>query len=681
MPNRLQWESSPYLLQHAENPVDWYPWGSEAFARAKAEDKPVLLSIGYSACHWCHVMAHESFENESIASLMNEHFINIKVDREERPDVDHVYMSAVQTMVGGGGWPLTVFLTPDGKPFYGGTYFPAGDGLGMPGFPRILKAVSEAYRTRRADVKKTVANLEEALSTIRVKTDDRAQLTVSLLDQAYHNLIPYIDRQNGGFGTMPKFPQPHLLEFILRYHLRTGDAEALDIVEETLQKMACGGIYDQLGGGFHRYSTDAVWLVPHFEKMLYDNALLSALYLHAFQITGNVLYSSVVQETLDYVLAEMTAPSGGFFSSEDADSEGAEGKYYVWSEQEIDEVLGPKLSSLVKQYYHVTTKGNFEGANILYRSGDDRVADPVKIEKARRMLLQKRRTRIRQGKDDKILSGWNGLMIVAMAEAGCALERKDYLDAAVACGTFIDSMMTIDGVLMHSWKEGRCTVNGYLQDYAFVIAAYLALHKTTLDFIWLARALNLAESLVQQFWDEGTLYDAGNKHDRLFIRSRQLNDDAMPAGISSAVMVLMQIAGLTSEERYRTIAVQLLGEVSQKAVDMPLGFAWWLCGLDFYLAETLEIAVIGSLHNRQTQELARSLFRYWLPNAIVAAYDPSRGYEIDQVPVLAHKTPVDDRTTLYLCKGRTCMEPLTEPESVSEVLKNLALRSGPSGKA
>ncbi|MBU2608434.1 MAG: thioredoxin domain-containing protein, partial [Chloroflexi bacterium] len=464
MTNHLAGETSPYLLQHADNPVDWYPWGDEALSRARAEDKPILLSIGYSACHWCHVMAHESFENQETASLMNEHFINIKVDREERPDLDTIYMQAVQAITGRGGWPLTVFLTPEAKPFFGGTYFPPEDRFGMAGFPRVIQAVADTYHNRRPEIDKTTEELFAALSSEKAAPLADEPLTADILQEAYLALQQSFDARNGGFDGAPKFPQPMALEFLLRYFHRTRDTAAMDMIDSTLEKMAKGGIYDQIGGGFHRYSTDDYWLVPHFEKMLYDNALLSQVYLHAYLASGKPLFRSIAEETLDYVLREMTDASGGFYSTQDADSEGIEGKYFVWTPQEIAEVLGDEAGQAVCRRFGVTAKGNFDHGNILYVADDQ--ADASITKEAKSSLLKKREQRIKPGRDEKILASWNGLMLTSMAEAACVLDRQDYLAAATANGRFLLDSMMADDRLKHTCKDGQTKIDGYLDDYA-----------------------------------------------------------------------------------------------------------------------------------------------------------------------------------------------------------------------
>ena len=532
MPNHLINETSPYLLQHAHNPVEWYPWGEDALERSRSEDKPILLSIGYSACHWCHVMERESFENEAIAGLMNENFINIKVDREERPDLDAIYMEAVQMLTGSGGWPMTVFLTPEGKPFYGGTYFPPVDRQNMPGFPRLLLGIAEAYNTNKGEIQRVTQQLTEQMGRGSQVPRGTAILTVDVLHRAYSTLATNFDYQNGGFGMAPKFPQPMTPEFLLRYHDHGYNPRALELVELTLEKMAYGGIYDQVGGGFHRYSTDAYWLVPHFEKMLYDNALLARLYLHAFQITGKPLYRRITEETLDYVLREMTDSGGGFYSAQDADSEGEEGKFFVWTPEEIMDVLGEEDGRVFSGYFGVTSNGNFEGKNILNVPRDpeafaaEHQLDPEQLDgivaRGRTKLLEVRDLRVHPLLDDKVLASWNGLMLRSFAEAGAVLDRADYLEAAVKNAEFLTTVMCPQGRLLRTYRNGEAKLLGYLEDYSCVADGLIALYEATLDLRWLENAVTMADSMIELFWDEATggFYDTGSDHEALVIRPR-----------------------------------------------------------------------------------------------------------------------------------------------------------------
>ncbi|MFH0768648.1 MAG: thioredoxin domain-containing protein, partial [Chloroflexota bacterium] len=594
-PNHLANETSPYLLQHAENPVEWYPWRDEALTRARAEDKPILLSIGYSACHWCHVMAHESFENKETARLMNEHFINIKVDREERPDLDTVYMEAVQSITGGGGWPLTVFLTPEGKPFYGGTYFPPEDRHGLPGFPRVLMTVSDAYKNRNNQVKQATDQILKVLNSKVNSKTTAGQLTADILEQAYSAIKQDFDRENGGFGGAPKFPQPIVLEFLLRYHLRTREKDALEMVTSTLEKMARGGIYDQIGGGFHRYSTDNHWLVPHFEKMLYDNALLSKIYLHAYLVTKTPLFRRIAEETIDYVLREMTSPQGGFYSTQDADSEGEEGKYYLWSIDEIKNVLGDETAGIIGKYYGVTTGGNFESRNILHVTRNAQPEEPGTISQAKALLLKEREKRIKPGRDEKISASWNGLMLSSLAQAATILRRRDYLDAAVANGSFLLGSMTANGYLMHTHKDDQAKIDGFLEDYALVIEGLLDLHQVTFQGKWLKEAISLTDIMVNEFWDEsaGMFYDTGKRHQPLFIRPQNTHDGAIPSGPSSATLTLLKVNWLTGNDYLWEIARKSLESIGEDLSQYPLAFGNWLCALDLHLSNPQEIAIIG----------------------------------------------------------------------------------------
>lgn len=650
-------------MQHADNPVNWYPWGEEAFSRARSEDKPVLLSIGYSACHWCHVMAHESFENAEIASLLNENFINVKVDREERPDIDSIYMEAVQALTGSGGWPLTVFLTPQGKPFYGGTYFPPEDRHGMPGFPKVLTAVANAYRNRHSDIENSTGELLAAMSGRVNRSVTIEPLTVDIISKAYLALKQSFDVRNGGFGTAPKFPQPMTLEFLLRYSRHIEDTGSLEMVELTLEKMAKGGIYDQLGGGFHRYATDSRWLVPHFEKMLYDNALLSHLYLHGYLATGKQLYRRIAEETLDYVLREMTAPEGGFYSTQDADSEGVEGKYYLWTYDEIVQAVGEEQGKIIKYYFGVTSEGNFEGRNILHIAESTKTEASSKIEQARSTLLKRREQRAKPGRDDKILASWNGLMLYSLAEAAGVLERQDYLAAAVANGSFLLNSMIPDGYLRRTYKDGVAKISGYLEDYALVIEGLLSLHQATFSGNWLRQAIKLAETMIELFWDANKkmLYDTGNKHENLFIRPRSTQDSPLPSGPSAATSVLLKLAMLAGNEQFKQIASQSLRSVRDLLELHPFGFANWLCTLDFYLSTPKEIVIIGPRNSPATSDLLRPLYSMWLPNKVVAARDPDDPAPLSGLKLFEDRQMINNQPTAYVCQNYACKTPVTDP--------------------
>jgi uncharacterized protein len=668
--NRLSRETSPYLLQHAGNPVDWYPWGDEALTRARSEGKPVLLSIGYSACHWCHVMAHESFEDEDVALLMNDNFVNIKVDREERPDLDAVYMDAVQSITGSGGWPLTVFLTPEGKPFYGGTYFPPEDRHGMPSFARVLTAVADFYRENRGEVERAVGQIVAALERKDDVRKARGTLSLATLDRAVSALERYFDAANGGFGSAPKFPQPLTLEFLLRYHGRTGSEQALSMVTTTLEQMAKGGIYDQIGGGFHRYATDARWLVPHFEKMLYDNALLSQVYLHAYIVTGRPLFRRIAEETIDYVLREMLSPEGGFHSTQDADSEGIEGKYYLWTADEVRKVLGEETTRTVNGYYGVTVGGNFEGRSILHIPGNTPAEESDIIKLAKSSLLEARVKRIRPARDDKILTSWNALMLTSLAEAACVLGRDDYLGAAIANGSFLLKEVTSAGYLRHVYMGGEARIEGYLEDYALVIEGLLGLHQAAFDGRWLREAIRLTEVMVEGFWDEasGCFYDTGKRHEALFVRPRNVHDGATPSGSSAAALALIKVSRLTGNKAFEEMAARSLEAVQEEMSRSPLAFGNWLCALDFHLSPPREVVIIGPRGKPATAELLHVLCNTWLPNKVVVARDPADSAPVEGLGLLDNRAMVDERPTVFVCDNCSCRSPVSDAGSLERLL-------------
>ena len=680
MPNRLIDETSPYLLQHAHNPVEWYPWGDEALARAQEEDKPILLSIGYSACHWCHVMERESFENDDIAALMNEHFINIKVDREERPDLDAVYMEAVHALTGSGGWPMTVFLTPDGRPFYGGTYFPPEDRGNMPGFPRLVEAISDAYRTRRGEVLQSINQLMGHLGQSARMPRSLDPLINDTMHRAYQALAPAFDHELGGFGNAPKFPQPMIYEFLLRYHRMSNNPRALEMAEATLQAMARGGMYDQVGGGFHRYSTDRRWLVPHFEKMLYDNALLARLYLHAFQATGDPAYRRVATEILDYVVREMTDSAGGFYSSQDADSEGEEGKFFVWTLEELAEVLGPEEGELVAAYFGASQVGNFEGSNILYLPHDaDEFAtaaglssDQLEgvVQSVREKLLEARETRVHPARDDKVLAGWNGLMLQAFAEAAAVLDRDDYRRVAIDNATFILREMRPDGRLLRSYKDGQARVLGYLEDYAFVADGLLYVYELTFDRQWINEARALADDMIDLFWDEdlGFFYETGKDAEQLVVRPRELFDNAIPCGGSMAAHLLQRLSIFTGEQSYGQKAATTLRGVQNIVAEHPMGMGNWLAAIDFYVTPVKEVVVIGPQADSATRGLLETVHAGYLPNKVVAGGD---GTEADpSIPLLEGRGLIDGRPAAYVCQNYTCQLPVTAPADLLEQLNH-----------
>jgi hypothetical protein len=662
--NRLAGETSPYLLQHAHNPVDWYPWGPEALERARREDRPLLLSVGYSACHWCHVMERESFEDPATAALMNEHFVSIKVDREERPDVDAIYMDAVQAITGSGGWPMTVFCTPDGEPFYGGTYFPNEDRHGMPSFRRVLTAVAEAWRDRRDEALGQGRALASAIARQAEAPASEEPLTAELLQAAFAGLTRAFDPAWGGVGAAPKFPQPMTWEFALRCHLR-GMPGAGEMVRLTLDRMADGGMHDQIGGGFHRYSVDGRWHVPHFEKMLYDNAQLALLYLHGWQEFGDDRYRAVCTSTLDALLREMRHPDGGFFSSIDADSEGVEGRFFVWSYDELVEVAGPAVAA----WFGAAPTGNWEGTNVLWTPrppaevSADEGLEPTELERmveeARPRLLERREGRVRPGTDDKILAGWNALAIRAFAEAGRALDEPRYVDAAVTAGEFVlRELRRPDGRLLRTWREGRAGGPAYSDDVALMAVACLTLHETTLDPRWYAEARTLAGDLVRLFRDEsnGGFFQTGTDAEQLVVRPKELFDNAVPSGNSAAAEALLRLGLLEGDaelERAGVSALRLAREGMHRA---PTGFGHALCALDLYLSSPREVAIVGSADDQATRALAGRVWSSFRPNLVLAAGPP----DAPGIPLLEGRGLVDGRPAAYVCERFACRRPVTD---------------------
>tara|TARA_B100000029_G_scaffold516813_1_gene634897 strand:- start:78592 stop:80673 length:2082 start_codon:yes stop_codon:yes gene_type:complete len=682
--NRLAGETSPYLLQHAFNPVNWYPWGEEALEKAKTEDIPIMLSIGYSACHWCHVMAHESFENEEIAALMNQYFVNIKIDREERPDLDDIYMNAVTTMTGSGGWPMTVFLTPELKPFYGGTYFPPKDQYGRPGFPQILKAVSQFYHQRRSEAEMQGDKLVERLVELNGFTLQTKTLDIELLDRASDGISASYDDLNGGFGTSPKFPPSMTLSFLLRDNHRTGRKSSLDIVVNSLKKMAKGGIYDHLGGGFHRYSVDEKWLIPHFEKMLYDNALLLRTYTEAFQATGEPLFRNTVTETGFYIIREMLKPNGGFYATQDADSEGEEGKFYVWTPGEIQAILGEERSTLFTQYYGVDDVGNFEhGASVLHQKvelealADSHNLDPEELwsilGEDRCKLLNHREKRIKPGRDEKIMTDWNGLMIGSLARASRIFAEPLFLDSAVDSINFILKELYKDGRMLHVYKDGRAKFNGYLDDYVFTISALLDLYEATFDLNWFLHAVNLMDRTLEQFWDskKNGFFYTSNDHEKLIVRPKTPYDNAIPSGNAIAIHNLLRLATFTGKHEYREKAELGLSLFSDYMATAPGGFGQLLSGLDWFLDTPVEIAIIGSLEDPRTQAMLKFIDHTFLPNKVLAVQDISKPESniSDYIPLLANKKAIGGVPTTYVCKDFVCQNPVTTVEELARLLK------------
>ena len=686
--NRLIKETSPYLLQHAHNPVDWFPWSEEAFEIAGREQKPVLLSIGYSACHWCHVMEHESFENGAIAKLMNENFVNIKVDREERPDLDQIYMNAVQMMTHHGGWPMTVFLTPEGVPFYAGTYFPPEDRYNMPGFPRVLISVAEAYRERPDDVQQTAASVLSELKRATAAIESNEILSTDLLEAAYRGIIKNYDPNNGGFGGAPKFPPAMSLEFLLHTWHRTANPQALEIVSYTCRKMAEGGIYDHLGGGFHRYSTDARWLVPHFEKMLYDNALLSRLYIHYYQVTHDEFARAVAEGILDYVVREMTDALGGFYSTQDADSEGVEGKFFVWSLDEVKELLGERDAALFAAYYNVTEEGNFEGANILNVTRD--LADVARAEnvtpeqlsetldKARKTLFAAREKRVKPARDEKVLTAWNGLMLASFAVAGAILNRPDYTEVAKHNARFVLDNLRKDGLLLRTYKDGQAKLNAYLEDYAFYVDGLLTLFETTGELGWFSEACALADTMIAEFWDEqeGGFFYTGRSHEDLIVRSKDFFDNATPSGNSVAAEVLLRIGLLTDNDYYKRRAATILRLTAPAVRRYASGFGRMLCTLDFHLGSPKEIAIIGFPGSAETQSLVKEIWKQYLPNKVVAEATPDDPKAADLIPLLRDHPQLQNKPTAYVCEHFICKQPVTTPGELASQLTVAAATTG-----
>jgi uncharacterized protein YyaL (SSP411 family) len=680
--NRLAGETSPYLLQHAHNPVDWYPWGPEALARAQAEDKPIFLSIGYSACHWCHVMERESFEDPAIAALMNEHFVNIKVDREERPDLDQIYMNAVQAMTGHGGWPMSVFLTPDLEPFFGGTYYPPTDARGLTGFPRVLLGVHRAWDERRDEIRDSAAAMTEQLRGMATIPKGSGPLEAALLDRAARAILRNFDPVHGGFGRAPKFPHPMDLRVLMRHHARTGDPHALHAVRHTLDKMARGGIYDHLGGGFARYSTDERWLVPHFEKMLYDNALLTSTYLEAFQLTREADFGRVARETMDYVLGRMTGPEGAFSSTEDADSEGVEGKYYVWSLAEVADVLGAERAKPFAYVYDVTEPGNWEGHNILNLPrtigqaakllGRDEGELRAELDSARAQLLAVRRRRIPPGQDTKVLVSWNGLMIAALAEGGRILRDERYLDAAGrAAGFLLDRMRRDDGRLLHTFREGRARLDAYLDDYADLVDGLTRLYEATGEPRWIESALELARVMIEEFSDpaHGGFFYTGHHHEALIARQKDFYDNATPSGNGMAATALVRLGALTGRDDLTQAGRSALESVQLVLEREPAAGGQSLIALDFLLGSTRELAVIAGRDPAEFRAVLEAIATPFRPHQVVApATDRQASILESKVPLLADRPPREGRTTTYICEDFACREPVVGVSGVEAAL-------------
>jgi uncharacterized protein YyaL (SSP411 family) len=663
--------------------VDWYPWGPEALEKARRLDRPIFLSIGYSACHWCHVMEHESFENEEIARILNEHFISIKVDREERPDLDQIYMAAVQALTGQGGWPMTVFLTPDLKPFTGGTYFPPDDRYGRPGFMRVLLALAQWWQTRRDEINHSAMQLTEHLQSLGRLEPGEGELGPAILQQAVNGLARAFDSQNGGFGSAPKFPHPMDLRLLLRSWRRFGSEHALNMVRGTLDHMAKGGIYDHLGGGFARYSTDGRWLVPHFEKMLYDNALLTTCYVEAYQLTQEPAYRAVVEETVGWVLREMTSPEGPFYSTLDADSEGEEGKFYVWTADEIEQLLGAD-ADLFSAVYGIDPQGNWEhGKNILHRvktweqlsrlHGRSEADLRQIIDRCRRKLFEVRSMRVWPGRDEKALTSWNGLMIAALAQASAVFEQPAWADAARRAADFIlTRMRTPAGQLLRTWSApGVAKLNAYLEDYSFLLDALVSLYEATFDPRWIEQAVQLADVMVDQFWDEaeGGFFYTGRDHEQLIARGKDPHDNAIPSGGSMAVTALLRLYQLTGRNDLHERALRTLQLYRGVLTSHPLAAGQMLIALDFHLGPVKEIAVVGDPDADETQRVLRSLRRPFEPHRVVALRPPSASAELERLLPLLADRKAQGAVTTYICHDFTCQAPLVGAAAVEAALE------------
>jgi uncharacterized protein len=669
MANRLANETSPYLLQHAHNPVDWYPWGPEALERAKRENKPIFLSIGYAACHWCHVMERESFEDAATAEDLNRDFVAVKVDREERPDLDQVYMSAVQAMTGQGGWPMSIFLTPDGKPFYGGTYFPPQPAHGMPAFRQVLAGVARAWRDEPLEVLASGARLVDALVQQQAGPTSGDEPTRVLLDTATAAIEASFDATNGGWGGAPKFPQPMTIEYLVRRAATTGDSRPLAVARRSLDAMADGGIRDQLGGGFHRYSTDAIWLVPHFEQMLYDNAQLARVYTHAFAATGDPRYADVATGTLDYMARELTTADGAFAASQDADTEGVEGKTFTWTSDEIRDALGDDAAEFIEAY-GISDHGNWEHTNILSRvvppTGDP--AAEAGLAASRAKLLGRRATRPQPARDEKALAAWNGLAIGAFADASRHLPGGErYLAiAARAAEAIVVGLLRPDGRLGRSWKDGRSTGEGVLEDYAHLADGLLALYEASADERWFTIARALANVILDRFADPaGGFFDTADDHEALVTRPKDVQDNAVPAGGSMAASVLLRLAALTGEARYEQAAEQALATVTTYLARYPTGFANWLSAAHLAVEGIDELAIVGDPTDPATRALAAVASDGFRPNVVLAVAPDS---EASVVPLLADRPLIDGRPTAYLCRDFACRLPVTDPAALRDEL-------------
>ena len=672
MKNKLKYEKSLYLLQHADNPVNWFPWGKDAFSEAKSQNKPIFLSIGYSSCHWCHVMAHESFENDEIAEIINKLFIPIKVDREERPDIDSVYMLAIQVMTGHGGWPLTAFLTPTGKPFFGGTYFPPDDRPGHVGIKKILRSVSSAYHQNINEITEYTEKLIKTIQKMQDETRYQETIQDDILTKGMQSFTNSFDHNHGGTGYQPKFPQPPLYEFLLKYHLREKNQQAYKMTDITLKKMQEGGIYDQIGGGFHRYSTDMSWTVPHFEKMLYDNALLIKLYTHAYQINPNEFFRETVTQTLDYVIREMMSKSGGFYSSQDADSDGTEGKFFVWSLHEINSILEPELSEIAKTYFNITAQGNFEGFNILTKRvpidqvaakfGITRDECKLKIIEIEKILFQKRKMRVHPLCDTKIIASWNGLMLSAFAEAGIVFKCPEYIQIAKKNANFLLSNMVADNDIYRIYNEPTQfpSIKGYLEDYAFIVSSLFTLHEVTLETKWLKQAINLGNQMIALFWDneKKCFKDTNYNHEILFANSQTTDGNVLPSSDAVATEILIKMAILLNNDDLRQMAQDSINSKYLQLIESPLSNVSWLSTIDSFLSMPTEILIIGD--KEKSKELLQSIYHSYLPNRLIIGLRSDQELPFKS-PLFTNKTQINDLPTAFVCQNYVCDTPTNDP--------------------
>jgi len=683
--NRLIHEKSPYLIQHAHNPVDWYPWGDEAFEKAKKENKLIFLSIGYSTCHWCHVMEEESFSDEEVALVMNKHFVSIKVDREERPDIDNIYMTVCQAMTGSGGWPLTIIMTPDEKPFFAGTYFPKRSRLGVPGLIELLNQISKLWQEDAQQIIRSSEQITSALQSHAI-TAVGGGLTLETLKNGYEQFSGIFDKESGGFGHAPKFPTPHNLSFLLRWWKRSSDSNALAMVEKTLDSMSRGGIQDHLGYGFHRYSTDRKWLTPHFEKMLYDQAMLAIAYIEAYQATKKESYAEVARGIFNYVLRDMTSPDGGFYSAEDADSEGEEGKFYVWTPEEVKRIIGEKAGDIFCRFYGVTKAGNFEGGRSILN-----IETPIEIfaqkegielarlkkilEESRRKLFTERQKRVHPHKDDKILVDWNGLMIAALAKGAQVFENEEYARSAARCADFIlKRMRRQDGRLLHMFRDGASPLPGYLNDYAFLIWGLIDLYESTFEVKYLKEAVSLNEEMLKLFWDEkeGGLFFSGEGNEELIIKRKETYDGATPSGNSVAALNLLRLGRMTAKDTFERKADELINAFSSVVEGHPTGYSQFLIAVDFAIGPSKEIVIAGEPGHEDTMEMLMAIRSEFFPRKVVLLHPGGKdGEEIENLsPFLKEQRAIGGKSTAYVCENYTCKLPTTNIKELIQQLNN-----------